>query len=97
LAGCLFIEKLFALIGKRKPRQSVWSAVVQEEYSHQGSLTGAEFEPIKPCLEIKRQSKWKLLYIINPILYSCNGGIRWRNLPPDFVVPWQTVHWYVQK
>jgi putative transposase len=61
------------------------------------SLTEAEFEQIKPCLKIKRQSKWKRLNIVNAILYICDGGIKWRNLPHDFVVPWQTVYWYFRK
>jgi transposase len=55
------------------------------------NLTEAEFKQIKPCLTVKRRSKWPLLSIVNAILYICDGGIKWRNLPRDFKVPWQTV------
>jgi putative transposase len=61
------------------------------------SLTEAELEQIKPCLPIKRRSKWRLLNIVNAILYICDGGLKWRSLPHDFEVPWQTVYWYFQK
>src|ERR671927_215044 len=61
------------------------------------SLTEAEIEQIKPCLNVKRCSKWPLPDIINAILYICDGGIKWRNLPHDFGVPWQTVYWYFGK
>ena len=61
------------------------------------SLTEAEFEQIKPCLNVKRRSKWDLLNIVNAILYICDGGVKWRNLPHDFAVPWQTVYWYFGK
>jgi putative transposase len=61
------------------------------------SLTEAEFEQIKPCLNVKRSSKWNLFDIVNAILYICDGGIKWRNLPHDFALPWQTVYWYFGK
>ena len=61
------------------------------------SLTEAEFMQIKPCLMVKRRSKWPLLNILNAILYICNGGIKWRDVPHDFEVPWQTVYWYFRK
>lgn len=61
------------------------------------SLTEAEFKQIKPCLTVKRRSKWPLLNILNAILYVCNGGIKWRDVPHDFEVPWQTVYWYFRK
>jgi putative transposase len=61
------------------------------------SITEAEFEQIKPCLNSRRRSKWKMLNIINAIFYLCDGGIKWRSLPHDFGVPWPTVYWYFQK
>jgi putative transposase len=61
------------------------------------SLTEAEFKQIKPCLTVKRRSKWPLLNIVNAILYVCDGGIKWREVPHDFRVPWQTVYWYFRK
>lgn len=61
------------------------------------SLTEAEFEQIKPCLKIRRRSKWKLLNVVNAIFYVCDGGIKWRDVPHDFGVPWQTVYWYFEK
>lgn len=61
------------------------------------SLTEAEFELIKPCLKVQRRSKWNLLGIVNAIFYVCDGGIKWRDVPHDFSVPWQTVYWYFQK
>lgn len=61
------------------------------------SLTEAEFELIKPCLNGKRTSKWPLLDIVNAIFYVCDGGIKWRDVPHDFLVPWQTAYWYFQK
>lgn len=61
------------------------------------SLTEAEFKQIKPCLSVKRRSKWPLLNILNAVLYICNGGIKWRDVPHDFEVPWQTVYWYFRK
>lgn len=62
-----------------------------------GSLTEAQFEQIKPCLNVQRRSKWNLLNIVNAILYVCDGGVKWRNVPHDFGVPWQTVYWYFGK
>ncbi|RYY64437.1 MAG: IS5 family transposase [Chitinophagaceae bacterium] len=61
------------------------------------SLTEVALEQIKPCLSVKRRSKWDLLTIVNAILYVCDGGIKWRDVPHDFAVPWQTVYWYFQK
>jgi putative transposase len=61
------------------------------------SLTEAEVEQIKPCLNVKRQSKWNLSDVVNAILYICDGGIKWRDVPHDFGVPWQTVYWYFGK
>jgi putative transposase len=61
------------------------------------SLTEAEFKQIKPCLTIKRPPKRPLLNILNAILYICDGGIKWRDVPHDFAVPWQTVYWYLKK
>lgn len=61
------------------------------------SLTEVEMEQIKPCLNGKRRSKWPLLQIVNAILYVCDGGIKWRDVPHDFGVPWQTVYWYFRK
>ena len=54
-------------------------------------------EQIKPCLIVKRRSKWPLLNILNAILYGCDGGIKGRDLPHDFDVPWTTVYWYFRK
>jgi putative transposase len=67
----------------------------QTEYC--SSLTEAQMEQIKPCLAVKRRSKWDLLNIVNAILYICDGGNKWRDVPHDFGVPWQTVYWYFQK
>ena len=61
------------------------------------NLTEAQFEQIKPCLNIKRRSKWNLLDVVNAIIYVCDNGCKWRNLPHDFQVPWQTVYWYFHK
>jgi putative transposase len=60
-------------------------------------ITGQELELIKPCLNIRRQSKWPLLQLINAIFYICREGVQWRSLPQDFEVPWQTVYWYFSK
>lgn len=35
--------------------------------------------------------------IVNAIFYVCGEGIKWRALPGDFAVPWQTVYWYFRK
>ncbi|MBB1287032.1 IS5 family transposase [Flavisolibacter sp. BT320] len=67
----------------------------QTEYC--SSLTEAEFKEIRPCLSVKRHSKWPLLNILNAILYICDGGIKWRDVPHDFEIPWQTVYWYFRK
>lgn len=61
------------------------------------SLTEAQFEQVKPCLNVKRCSKWDLLDIVNAILYIGDGGNKWRDVPHDFEVPWQTVYWYFWK
>lgn len=61
------------------------------------SITEAEVEQIKPCLNVQRRSKWNRLAIVNAIFYVCDGGIKWRLLPRDFAVPWQTVYWYFVK
>lgn len=60
-------------------------------------ITGQELELIKPCLHIKRASKWPLLQIVNAVFYICREGVQWRSLPLDFRVPWQTVYWYFSK
>lgn len=60
-------------------------------------LTEAEFERIKPCLRTQRASKWPLLMIVNAILYVCGEGVKWRALPKDFGLPWQTAYWYFRK
>src|SRR5690606_12483729 len=64
---------------------------------YQTDLTEAEFELIKPCLQVKRQSKWDLINIFNAILYVCDQGIKWRAIPADYAVSWQTVYWYFYK
>ena len=38
-----------------------------------------------------------MINIINAILYVCGEGIKWRALPADFGIPWQTVYWYFTK
>jgi len=60
-------------------------------------LTEAEIEPIKSCLHIQRASKWPLSIILNAIFYVCREGIKWRALPKDMKIPWQTVYWYFAK
>ena len=35
--------------------------------------------------------------IVNAIFYRCGEGIKWRALPHDFGIPWQTVYWYFRK
>ena len=65
--------------------------------NYPSSLTEAEYEQIKPCLRVKRRSKWNLLDVVNAILYICDGGVKWREVPHDFAVPWQTVYWYFQQ
>ena len=60
-------------------------------------LTEVQFEQIKPCLNVKRRSKWNLLHVVNAIVYVCDNGCKWRNLPHDFEVPWQSVYWYFHK
>ena len=60
-------------------------------------ITGQELEQIKPCLNIKRTSKWPLLEIVNAVFYICREGAQWRSLPQDFGVPWQTAYWYFSK
>jgi transposase len=62
-----------------------------------GDITRQELEQIKPCLNIRRQSKWPLLSIVNAIFYICREGVQWRALPCNFAVPWQTAYWYFQK
>lgn len=52
---------------------------------------------IKPCLAVHRESKWPLLNIVNAVLYVCGEGVKWRAVPGDFAVPWQTVYWYFSK
>ena len=60
-------------------------------------ITGPELELIKPCLNIRRTSKWPLLHLVNAIFYICREGVQWRSLPQNFEVPWQTVYWYFSK
>ena len=35
--------------------------------------------------------------MVNAIFYVCGEGIKWRALPHDFGIPWQTVYWYFCK
>ena len=71
--------------------------VFMKTTAYRTDITEAEFEPIKSCLQIKRASKWPLVMIVNAIFYVCGEGIKWRALPGDFGVPWQTVYWYFRK
>ena len=68
-----------------------------KQTTYQTDLTDPEFDVIKPCLHVQRESKWPLIRIFNAILYVCGEGIKWRALPTDFGVPWQTVYWYFRK
>lgn len=60
-------------------------------------LTETQFEPIKSCLQIGRKSKWPLITILNAIFYVTGEGCKWRALPNDFGLPWETVYWYFYK
>ena len=65
--------------------------------NYPSDITGQELKQIKPCLNIRRRSKWPLLQLVNAVFYICREGVQWRSLPRGFEVPWQTAYWYFRK
>ena len=81
----------------RNPGEGFEYDVFMKTTAYRTDITGAEFDPVKSCLQIKRASKWPLIMIVNAIFYVCGEGIKWRALPADFGLPWQTAYWYFRK
>jgi transposase len=65
-------------------------------------LTDREWEILRPLLPPMaaataaggRPEKWDRRTVINAIRYITDNGAKWRALPRDFGIPWQTVYSY---
>lgn len=63
-------------------------------------MSDEEWQVIKPLMPWPawlhgnggRPEKYRRRLIMDAIRYVADNGIKWRNLPADFLVPWLTVH-----